>query len=133
MPRNPTVFSPSPELGSLPDGRKPNSFDIAGLILTGDSEPDERIIRFCRPAFQTGLPLLRVSTNSYDTATRLYQLSTAVPADDVQRIEDAIDHVALTLDIDWLISQSKKRPSPRPVWKIAGGPGGEERRNSRAS
>ena len=47
-------------------------------------------------------------TNSYDTATRLYQLSTAVPADDVQRIEDAIDHVALTLDIDWLISQSKK-------------------------
>jgi phosphate acetyltransferase len=81
---------------------------IAGLILTGDSEPDERIIRFCKPALETGLPLLRVRTNSYDTATRLYQLSTAVPTDDVQRIEDAIDHVALTLDIDWLISQSKK-------------------------
>ena len=28
--------------------------------------------------------------------------------DDLQRIEDAIDHVAQTLDIDWLISQSKK-------------------------
>src|ERR1700759_2983789 len=81
---------------------------IAGLILTGDTEPDERIIQFCRPAFETGLPLLRVKTNSYDTATRLYQLSTAVPSDDVERIEDAIDHVAQTLDIDWLISQSKK-------------------------
>jgi phosphate acetyltransferase len=81
---------------------------IAGLILNGDSEPDQRIIEFCRPALETGLPLLRVKTNSYDTVTRLYQLSTAVPTDDVQRIEDAIDHVALTLDIDWLISQSKK-------------------------
>src|SRR6202011_982724 len=81
---------------------------IAGLILTGDSEPYERIIRFCKPALETGLPLLRVRTDSYTTATRLYQLSTAVPADDIQRIEDAIEHVAQTLDIDWLISQSKK-------------------------
>jgi phosphate acetyltransferase len=81
---------------------------IAGLILTGDSEPDERIIRFCRPALETGLPLLRVRTNSYDTATHLYELTTAVPLDDLQRIEDAIDHVAQTLEIDWLISQSKK-------------------------
>jgi len=81
---------------------------IAGLILTVDSEPDERIVRFCRPALETGLPLLRVRTNSYDTATQLYQLTTAVPLDDLQRIEDAIDHVAQTLEIDWLISQSKK-------------------------
>jgi phosphate acetyltransferase len=81
---------------------------LAGLILTGDSEPDERIIRFCRPALETGLPLLRVRSNSYDTATRLYELTTAVPLDDLQRIEDAIDHVAQTLEIDWLISQSKK-------------------------
>jgi phosphate acetyltransferase len=81
---------------------------IAGLILSGDSEPDERIIRFCRPALETGLPVLRVKSNSYDTANRLYELTTAVPLDDLQRIEDAIDHVAQALEIDWLISQSKK-------------------------
>ena len=81
---------------------------IAGLILTGDSEPDERIIRFCRPAFDTGLPVLRVKTPSYTTATELYQLSTAVPVDDVQRIGSAIQHVAQNLATDWLISQSKK-------------------------
>jgi phosphate acetyltransferase len=81
---------------------------LAGLILTGDSEPDERIIRFCRPALETGLPLLRVRTNSYNTATQLYELTTAVPLDDLERIQDAIDHVAQTLEIDWLISQSKK-------------------------
>ena len=81
---------------------------IAGLILTGDTEVEERIIRFFRPALETGLPLLRVRTSSYDTATRLYQLSSAVAADDLERIKEAIDHVAQTLDIDWLISHSKK-------------------------
>ena len=81
---------------------------IAGLILTGDAQPEKRIMRFCEPALETGLPLLRVMSSTYNTATRLYELSTAVPVDDLQRIENAIDHVAQTLDIDWLISQSKK-------------------------
>ena len=81
---------------------------VAGLVLTGDTEPEERIIRFCRPALETGLPLLRVSTGSYDTSTRLYQLSGAVAADDLERIKDGIDHVAQTLDVDPLISHSKK-------------------------
>jgi phosphate acetyltransferase len=81
---------------------------IAGLILTGDIPIDERIVEFCRPAFDTGLPLLRVRTNSYDTATQLFQLSSAVPADDLERTRAAVEHVAQTLDVEGLISQSKK-------------------------
>jgi phosphate acetyltransferase len=81
---------------------------IAGLILVGDTNLDERIIQFCQPAFETGLPLLRVGTNSYDTATRLHQLSSEVPIDDLERIHGAIDHAAQWLDVEWLISQSKK-------------------------
>jgi phosphate acetyltransferase len=81
---------------------------LAGLILTGDIPINERIIEFCRPALETGLPLLRVRTNSYETATRLFQLSSAVPADDLDRTRAAVEHVAQTLDVEWLISQSKK-------------------------
>jgi phosphate acetyltransferase len=81
---------------------------LAGLILTGDIPIDERIIEFCRPALATGLPLLRVKTNSYDTAMQLFQLSSAVPADDLERTRAAVEHVAQTLDVEWLISQSKK-------------------------
>ena len=51
---------------------------------------------------------MRVRTSSYDTATRLYQLSSAVAADDLERIKHAIDYVAQTLDTNWLISHSKK-------------------------
>lgn len=81
---------------------------MAGLILTGDTEPEKRILTFCDPAFGTGLPLLRARSNSYDTVTRLYELNTEVPVDDLQRIEEAIEHVAQHLDTDWLILQSRK-------------------------
>jgi len=49
-----------------------------------------------------------ISSSSYDTATRLYELSSEVPVDDLQRIHDAIEHVTQNLDTNWLISQSKK-------------------------
>jgi len=81
---------------------------IAGLVLVGDTPLDERVIEFCRPAFETGLPLLRVESSSYDTATQLHRLSSEVPIDDLERIQGAIDHAAQCLDVDWLISQSKK-------------------------
>lgn len=85
-----------------------NRVPLAGLILTGDTEIDKRIINFCQPAFDTGLPLLRVTTNSYTTATALYELSPEVPADDLERIRQAMDFVAQSVDVDWFISQSLK-------------------------
>jgi phosphate acetyltransferase len=72
---------------------------LAGLILTGDMPIDERVVEFCRPALDTGLPLLRVRTGSYEAATQLFQLSTAVPADDLERTQAAVDHVAQSLDL----------------------------------
>ncbi|MBV9875044.1 MAG: phosphate acetyltransferase [Verrucomicrobia bacterium] len=80
---------------------------LSGLILTGETELDHRIIEFCQAAFATGLPLFRVDTNSYSTATKLHQMSPEVPIDDLARIRSAMDHVAQHIDIDWLISRSK--------------------------
>ena len=81
---------------------------LAGLILTGDTELDERIMRFCEPAFETGLPIMRVNANSYDTGTAVYRLSPEVPADDLERIELVMRHVAQGLDVDWLMAQAKQ-------------------------
>jgi phosphate acetyltransferase len=64
---------------------------LAGLILTGDTEIDQRVIEFCRPAFDTGLPLFRVTTNSYETATKLYQLSPEAPVDDLEAMAKSHD------------------------------------------
>jgi phosphate acetyltransferase len=80
---------------------------LSGLVLTGETESDKRVVEFCRAAFATGLPLFQVTTNSYSTATKLYQMSPEVAIDDLARIRSAMDHVAQHIDIDWLISRSK--------------------------
>ena len=80
---------------------------LSGLILTGETELDNRMVEFCRAGFATGLPLFRVTTDSYSTATKLHQMSPEVPIDDLSRIRSAMDHVAQHIYIDWLISHSK--------------------------
>jgi phosphate acetyltransferase len=79
-----------------------NDIPLAGLVLTGDTEMDGRIYSLCRPGLATGLPVLRVRTNSYETATRLNAMSTEVPADDLPRMEEVMNHVAEHLDADWI-------------------------------
>jgi len=51
---------------------------------------------------QAGLPVLSVSTGSYDTATRLNQLNNEIPVDDRERAEHITDFVASHLDAAWL-------------------------------
>lgn len=92
------------------------STPIGGLVLTGDVGLDEKVLKFCQTGWNTGLPVLRVSTNSWETATSLARMSTEVPVDDLQRVQIAMDHVAHYLDADWLTAHCalplKARMSP---------------------
>lgn len=67
---------------------------LAGLLLTSDSKPDPRILELCRGALQAGLPILSVSTGSYDTANQLNSLNREIPVDDRERAEFITDFVA---------------------------------------
>jgi phosphate acetyltransferase len=79
-----------------------NGVPLAGILLTSDSLPDPRIMELCRGALQAGLPILSVSTGSYDTATQLNQLNKEIPIDDRERAEIITDFVASHLDAHWL-------------------------------
>ncbi|MNF47015.1 Phosphate acetyltransferase [compost metagenome] len=79
-----------------------NGVPLAGLLLTSDTVPDPRIMELCRGALQAGLPVLSVSTGSYDTANRLNQLNKEIPIDDRERAEIITDFVAGHLDAQWL-------------------------------
>jgi phosphate acetyltransferase len=79
-----------------------NGVPLAGILLTSDSLPDPRIMELCRGALQSGLPILSVSSGSYDTATRLNQLNKEIPIDDRERAEIITDFVASHLDARWL-------------------------------
>ena len=79
-----------------------NGVPLAGLLLTSDTLPDPRIMDLCRGALQAGLPVLSVSTGSYDTANQLNGLNKEIPVDDRERAELITDFVASYLDADWL-------------------------------
>lgn len=83
-----------------------NDIPLAGVVLTGDTELDAGVYALCRPGLATGLPVLRVRTNSYETATRLNAMSTEVPADDVQRIQGVMNHVSEFIDAGWIADQA---------------------------
>jgi phosphate acetyltransferase len=79
---------------------------MAGLILTGDFNLDERVWNLCKPGFETGLPVLSVGSSSWETATHLGQMDPEVPEDDLERVQLGMDHVALYIDADWIASRS---------------------------
>lgn len=79
-----------------------NGVPLAGLMLTGGLMPDDRVIDLCRRALETGLPVLSSSTNTYETAHMLANLSATIPIDDPDRIEQAMESVATRIDTDWL-------------------------------
>ncbi|HEY5892414.1 MAG TPA: phosphate acetyltransferase [Chthoniobacterales bacterium] len=82
-----------------------NKTPIAGIILTGDSGFDKKILELCRPALNTGLPVLQVPTNSWETTTALGRMNTEVPIDDLERVQRGMDFVAETIDVDWISSK----------------------------
>ncbi|MCK7548266.1 phosphate acetyltransferase [Marinobacter koreensis] len=79
-----------------------NGVPLAGLMLTGDLMPAQSVIDLCRRALDTGLPVLGSDCNTYETAHMLASLSTAIPLDDPERIEKAMDAVAPRIDAEWL-------------------------------
>ncbi|MDK9558116.1 phosphate acetyltransferase [Marinobacter sp. M216] len=90
-----------------------NGVPLAGLMLTGGLMPDSRVIELCRRALDTGLPVLGSVNNTYETAHMLANLSAAIPVDDPDRIEKAMEMVATRIDTDWLQNHLKVQRQSR--------------------
>ena len=84
---------------------------LAALLLSAGTEPDPRVWELTRATRATGLPILVVDDNSYETATRVRDLDPGLPIDDLERIEAVIDNIADALDASWLEAlPSSSRP-----------------------
>ncbi len=79
-----------------------NGAQLAGLIITGDVEPDEGVLKLCRKAWETGLPVMRVNLTSFQTAKALSEMNPEIPVDDSERINKAMDLVARSIDGGWI-------------------------------
>ena len=88
-----------------------NGTRLAALLLSTGTAPDPRVWELARAATATGLPVLMVGQNSYETATLVGDLDPGLPADDTERIEGVTGNIADALDQPWLESlRSPARP-----------------------
>ena len=94
-----------------------NGTRLAALLLSAGIQPDPQIWQLTRAAF-TGMPVLLVETDSYQTATRVRDLDPGLPADDRDRIEGVTNTIADALNATWL--QSLPNPArPRRLTPAA--------------
>jgi phosphate acetyltransferase len=88
-----------------------NGTRLAAVVLSAGVEPDPSVWELTRAACATGLPILVVDDDSYETAARVRDLDPGLPIDDAERIEGVTNDIADGLDVSWLGSL---RTSSRP-------------------
>ncbi len=79
-----------------------NGIAIGALLLTGGYALDAHLKQICARAFEAGLPVFSVESNTWQTAMALQRFSLELPIDDPQRIEAIQEHIADQLNNAWI-------------------------------
>ncbi len=83
-----------------------NGVEIGALLLTGGYAIEPQVRELCARAFETGMPVFGVNTNTWQTSLNLQSFSLEVPVDDKARIEKVQDFVASHIDSQWVESMT---------------------------
>jgi len=86
-----------------------NGIQLAAVLLSAGIRPDPEVWKLTRAATSTGLPVLVVESDSYQTAARVRDLDPGLAPDDLDRLEGVTGNIADTIDSSWL--QSLLSPS----------------------
>ena len=79
-----------------------NGIPLAGLVLTGGVVPSETVAELWQSALKTGIPIMSVESDSYETVQSLMHMSSEIPSDDTERAEEVARYVAAHLDLNWI-------------------------------
>lgn len=90
-----------------------NGVKIGCLLLTGGYQLEPMVRKLCTPALETGLPVLLVQNNTWQTALQLQHFNTRTPTDDLERIDRVQDFIAGHLDHQWIQSLSGESSRPK--------------------
>ncbi|PHM35754.1 phosphate acetyltransferase [Xenorhabdus innexi] len=90
-----------------------NGVEVGAVLLTGGYAIDDSIRELCERAFNTGLPVFTVNTNTWQTSLNLQSFSLEVPADDHERIEKLQNYVAQHISSEWIdsLAATSERPN----------------------
>ncbi|NMH66112.1 phosphate acetyltransferase [Shewanella salipaludis] len=87
-----------------------NGVKVGALLLTGSYEPEPEILKLCEQAFETGLPVFLIDTNTWQTSLNIQRFDHEVPVDDAVRIELVQEYVASHIDQSWIEGVTKHSP-----------------------
>nr|WP_208293581.1 phosphate acetyltransferase [Zophobihabitans entericus] len=90
-----------------------NGVEIGAILLTGGYEIDPGVKKLCQQAFDTGLPVFTVDTNTWQTSINLQNFNLEVPVDDHERIEEVQNFMADNIDSAWVKSLTEVVSSAR--------------------
>ncbi|MCG9696322.1 phosphate acetyltransferase [Shewanella sp. Isolate11] len=87
-----------------------NGVKVGALLLTGSYEPEPEIMSLCEQAFETGLPVFLIDTNTWQTSLNIQRFDHEVPVDDSVRIEQVQEYVASHIDQHWVETITENSP-----------------------
>jgi len=79
-----------------------NGVELAALVLTGGLTPSPEILKLCGSACAAGLPILSVSSDSWQTAIAMSHMDQQTRLDDSERIRLIKEQTASFIDKEWL-------------------------------
>ena len=79
-----------------------NGIPLAGLVLMGGVVPSATVAELWQSALKTGIPIMSVESDSYETVQSLMYMSSEIPSDDTERAEEVARYVAAHLDLNWI-------------------------------
>lgn len=95
---------------------------LSGILMAGSHEPEARILKLCRPALATELPVLTTAAGAFDTAAAISRLNLEIPLDDRERLQATMATVANGLDQSWLdqlVGNKRERRLSPPAFRYA--------------
>ncbi|QBF84355.1 phosphate acetyltransferase [Shewanella maritima] len=87
-----------------------NGVKIGALLLTGGYEPEPEVMNLCEQAFETGLPVFLIESNTWQTSLNIQRFDHEVPVDDAVRVEKVQEFVASHIDQSWVESVTQDSP-----------------------
>lgn len=90
-----------------------NGVKIGALLLTGGYQPEDSIMTLCKQAMDTGLPVMLVDSNTWQTSVSLQSFNHEVPEDDDRRIDKVQEFIASHIDKHWIESLTKESARKR--------------------
>ncbi len=87
-----------------------NGVKIGALLLTGGYEPEPEVMALCEQAFETGLPVFLIDSNTWQTSLNIQRFDHEVPVDDAVRVESVQEFVASHIDHNWIETFTQNSP-----------------------